>query len=283
MRILILVSMVLSGVTVAKPRIPQAGELIRAVLAEDVKTVTRILAITNTRGANTIAFGGREQPILALAVETGNMELTRIIFRYKARIDTVDAIGQSALIRAAAAGKREPVAYLIRKGANIDLRDDNNWTALYPAVEALHLDVTQELIDAGLSPNLRDLWHRTAIYRLLEPHRDPDMRAKVKAMISYLVDVGAWLNVHDNHGLTPLHVAVQRGLDREIIAHLVKSGADMKVVNNAGNTPLATAIELHKFGLARSLIEIGANLHRKNKYGIAPIDQLWAVLPRPQH
>ena len=283
MMILILVSMVFSDVTVAKPRIPQAVELIRAVLAEDVKTVTSILTTTKTRGANTIAFGKREQPILALAAETGNMELTRTIFRYKARIDTVDALGQSALIRAAAAGKREPVAYLIRKGANIYLRDDNNWTALFPAVEALHLDVARELIDAGLSPNLRDLWHRTAIYRFLEPHRDPDMRAKVKAMIAYLVSVGAWPNVHDDHDLTPLHVAVQRGLDREIIAHLVKSGADMEAEDNAGNTPLSTAIKLHKFGLARSLIEMGANLHHKNKDGIAPIDQLWAVLPRPQH
>ncbi|KAJ6483795.1 ankyrin repeat-containing domain protein, partial [Mycena vitilis] len=53
----------------------------------------------------------------------------------------------------------------------------------------------------------------------------------------FLVDKKAEVDLVDNSGWTPLHIAVSAGHD-EIVQELVGAGADVNRKNNKGLTPL---------------------------------------------
>ena len=59
-----------------------------------------------------------------------------------------------------------------------------------------------------------------------------------------LMRKGADINVRDNRGLTPLHLASCFNLNPDVLALLLNRGADIEVTDNFGSTPLHLAAEL---------------------------------------
>jgi ankyrin repeat protein len=57
-------------------------------------------------------------------------------------------------------------------------------------------------------------------------------------VITFLVERGADVNAHDNHGTTPLIYACRDGGNLEIIKFLVERGADVNARAEDGYTPL---------------------------------------------
>ncbi|KAJ7896953.1 ankyrin repeat-containing domain protein, partial [Mycena leptocephala] len=56
-------------------------------------------------------------------------------------------------------------------------------------------------------------------------------------IVRFLVDKQAEVDLVDNNGCTPLHIAVSAGHD-EIVQELVGAGADVTKQNSKGLTPL---------------------------------------------
>jgi ankyrin repeat protein len=74
-----------------------------------------------------------------------------------------------------------------------------------------------------------------------------------------LIEAGAPLDVRDDNGQTPLHIAATWSNDPELIRFLIAHGADVNAVDDKQLTPLAASHHWHKREAARAaLIEAGA-------------------------
>ncbi|WP_353289127.1 ankyrin repeat domain-containing protein [Wolbachia endosymbiont (group A) of Pogonocherus hispidulus] len=74
----------------------------------------------------------------------------------------------------------------------------------------------------------------------------------------YLVDKKD-VNVKNDEGNTPLHLAVEEG-NLEAVKHLIEKGAGINAVNRYGYTPLRIAAYKGSTDIAVYLVEKGANV-----------------------
>ncbi len=89
--------------------------------------------------------------------------------------------------------------------------------------------------------------------------------------IDLLLDAKADVNRHDNHGMTPLHIATQRG-HLELVAELLSAGAKINEPTRNGDTPLFLSFENDDqedhFPIKYFLILNGADVNARNARGI---------------
>jgi hypothetical protein len=81
--------------------------------------------------------------------------------------------------------------------------------------------------------------------------------------------------LNDNyHGLknSPLVLAIENEEENDFYKYLIRQGADLDIINNNGDTPLHIAVQLKKYNLAYWLLKVGANGRIKNKSGDTPVD-----------
>jgi ankyrin repeat protein len=83
-------------------------------------------------------------------------------------------------------------------------------------------------------------------------------RARDLGWMAFLLQNGATPDVRDRTGSTALMTAVQVGYE-EGAQLLLGQGASVNMANNRGETPLIMAVHNRDVGLARTLLEVGAN------------------------
>jgi ankyrin repeat protein len=122
-------------------------------------------------------------------------------------------------------------------------------TALYRAVRAIDLASVKLLVDAGANPSLALTDGSTPLMAAAglgaprggdEEVTEAGDRNDPVDVMKALVDKGADVNAANDAGMTPMHYAVQRGVDR-IIEYLASKGARFDVKNKQGRTPVDLA------------------------------------------
>ena len=118
-------------------------------------------------------------------------------------------------------------------------------TALYRAVRAIDLASVKLLVDAGANPSLALTDGSTPLMAAAglgaprggdEEVTEAGDRNDPVDVMKALVDKGADVNAANDAGMTPMHYAVQRGVDR-VIEYLASKGARFDVKNKQGRTP----------------------------------------------
>lgn len=122
-------------------------------------------------GADLHALNGEAQPPLALALASGNWRVARFLLERGAKPESPGA--QPSLLAAAGGDDDDPagVQLLLKHKAKVDSRDARGRTALLEALAAGHAAIAQVLLDAGASVDAADEEGRTA---LLEAARSPN-------------------------------------------------------------------------------------------------------------
>lgn len=128
---------------------------------------------------------------------------------------------------------------LIEAGANVGAQNEVGDTPLHIALRLKNLDFASELL--GLYPDLSlaNDKGKTALHELLE--NSSIQRAEVGKFVSWLIAFGAKLDVADEDGNTPLHLAAQNSYP-EVVDKLISVGADVKAKNELGRTAYDLAI-----------------------------------------
>ena len=118
-------------------------------------------------------------------------------------------------------------------------------TALYRAVRAIDLASVKLLIDAGANPSLALTDGSTPLMAAAglgaprggdEEVTEAGDRNDPVDVMKLLVEKGADVNAVNDLGMTPMHYAVQRGVDR-VIEYLASKGARFDVKNKQGRSP----------------------------------------------
>ena len=90
-------------------------------------------------------------------------------------------------------------------------------------------------------------------------------------MTRFLLQKSAHLNLKDDTGATPLHIAVGNGTE-EVVQLLLIHGADTEIKDNHGNTAIQTALSRKASAAILSLlIEKSANIEARDLQGRTPL------------
>ncbi len=149
-----------------------------------------------------------------------------------------------ALVRAAQRGDAEAVARAIARGADLNRRTsvfgaDNftGWTAMMWVAYRQNAEVVRLLTDAKADLNPEDRFGRTALHVVF----DGSHRGASERVVRFLLEAGADPMSRMHNGVTPLHLAVNRG-DVASILLLIEAGADVNAVTTDGQTVLSNAL-----------------------------------------
>ncbi|MCK5155253.1 MAG: ankyrin repeat domain-containing protein, partial [Spirochaetales bacterium] len=217
---------------------------------------------------------------------------------------TVDAYGNTPLHTAINNGAMlDVIEFIINSGADLDKKNFLGDTALHSSVEVSYADAAALLVQYGADPFLSNNRGKAPAVLAFDQGIDftsmlitPDnllladtsgntpihmaVQWDYPEIVSYLIEQGANINVHNFEGFTPIHYAVKNN-SIKICQVLMNNGALINARDSYSNTPLHTAISWESVQAAKFLLLRGANVHLRNLSGNTPLHT--AVLQRDQN
>jgi ankyrin repeat protein len=233
-------------------------ETLQVCIAEKNKLGTLLIGnwnIDNVReliaaGANLDTVDAIGYTALMMATLNGKFEMVELLVEAGANLDVASISGNTALIIATDTGNFEIAELLVDAGANLDMVNENGDTALLKATNKGTLSIFELLVDEGANLDVVDQFGETALIIATSKRH--------VTMAELLVDAGPNLDVVDKYGNTALIIATKRG-KFEIVELLVDAGANLDVVNKDGDTALIIATKRGKFEIVEFLRASGAN------------------------
>lgn len=174
---------------------------------------------------------------LPAAAMAGDADAVRRLLDLGFAVDSPDAQGCTALLRAAGGGHRATVDLLLRRGADPQHAANTGATPLSAAVSMRQADIVNDLLAAGAQIEHR-LPGGVTVLMLAAALGLPDITAR-------LLTAGANVHASDAQGLTPLHCAALFGFiarDRPrlvaLFDTLLLAGAEPETIAAGAVTPL---------------------------------------------
>ncbi len=220
---------------------------------------------------------GAKISTIHLAAYTGDIAEVKAFIQEGIDINALDKRNMTALHFAARGDQTDTAELLIARGAKVDV---GSWTPLYVAVEANNIDIAEYLIAHGANVNSGEgVWtplqeaayHSKEMVELLLANG-----ANINAggwtalhsaldderfdIVELLLDKGADVNIEDDSGYAPLHIAASYAAKHnpKVVELLISKGADINAKDNDGKTALAYAVEKAHTEIAKILRKHGA-------------------------
>ncbi|KAH7383065.1 ankyrin repeat-containing domain protein [Cadophora sp. MPI-SDFR-AT-0126] len=168
-------------------------------------------------------------------------------------IDYQDSLGNTALSWALQCGKTDVVKILLLNGADPALPNFEGLTPLHVAAIFDH-DSIPLLLKSGASHDVRDKNGQTPLHAAARQNcRDPG------PCMSPLLEAGADINAQDCYGRTPLRRACMKADQDAIIEYLTQRGANVNLTNFDGLSPIHSAIQWEHDSYIETLLKAGAD------------------------
>ena len=272
-----IVSIVLMAALVT-PSLPQGktGQLATAI--QDGKRAAALEMIRAGADVNEAQPDGTSP--IHWAVYRFDYDLVDALIAKKAKADVTNEFGSTPLAEATKQGAARMVKTLLAAGSGTEGANEDGQTALMIAIKNGDLPVFNLLIDAGAKVNtVEKVQDQTPLMWAAAAARNaPEM---VKVLIAKGANVNArakfndWpgqitseprAQYHTYGGLTPLLYAARGGCYACVEA-LVSAGADVNLPNNEGMTPMMIALDNNQNGVAKFILDHGANPKVWDIYG----------------
>jgi ankyrin repeat protein len=245
----------------------------------DPDTNRKAVEVANILFAAGAKLGRYDNGILFFPVASGNAELVRLLIDHGASI-TEKLEGYTAAELAKKYG-HEAVYLLVvsRGGTPVDSKSSAQ-LALIEAADNRDIDGMGRALESGARINEADANEQTA---LIAAVRWPAYTQSDAFAIWWLLDHGADPNRRGADGDQPLHsfVAASKYPDTRpdlkqlaelTLARLLEAGAKVSGLDNDDRTPLHIVAKYDNVRAAEILIEQGAKLMPRDKFGKTPLD-----------
>ncbi len=162
---------------------------------------------------------------------------------------------------------KQIVEVLLTAGANVNATSEIGDTSLTMAVASGDTEIVDLLIERGADLTVRDKYGSTVLHKAA---RESDGE-----MMKRLLATGVDPNLKDSEDNTPLIIApgnldVVTGKSIDIVRLLIEKGADVNAKNKYGGTPLHAAIGSEQ--TVKLLLEHGADVNAKNNDAWTPLE-----------
>lgn len=211
-----------------------------------------------TRGANVDTLNHLGQTALIIAAQHSSSAVLQVLLNAEADVESDDIYGKNALIYAACAagGSYGCLDALLQAGANVDFVDLYGDTALMLAAQCGNLACLQLLIDNNADINVHNTTGKTALM----------FAANVSdaECVDALLQAGAEVDARDEMGWTPLMHAVVFETDQieqcKRCIRLLLGTAYIDARDTSGSTALMKAAEWDCLIGVNLLLDAGANV-----------------------
>ncbi len=216
------------------------------------------------RGLDYNSRGWGDRNLMHAAADCGGVEMVRHLLSLKFDPNSLDSNQETPLHYAAKAFrvKLAVIEFLVENRANKHAKNSKGQTALHFAAQETFPPISKAieyLIGKGLGINDHD-----------DDGNTPLHLCKRKEVCERLIEIGADIQAKNNKGQTALHLYAtpkESYFRIELIKYLISNGARVNERDDGGNTPLHHCEELE---VRDFLIEMGADIHAKNKEGQTP-------------
>lgn len=238
----------------------QMGNLNEAVKEQNQKQISKLIK----KGADPNACFDDSTPLIIAASE-GFEQITKMLVKQGAKVNSFCESGRGALHYAAANGNEPMVRYLLENGATCDLKDARETTPLMLTLSIVpkgYVSISRILLDCGADPNAADEYGQTALHFAATKGK--------KDAATLLIERGARVDSKDHEGRTPLHFAAAQGISR-VLRLLIEKGADVQMKDKIGSMPLHFAAANGNDKSLLLLVEADADVNAKNGEGQSPL------------
>lgn len=216
------------------------------------------------KGATVSAYDRQERRAIHWAACKGYCEIVHMLVDHGADINCKDKVnGDTPAHAAAAAGQIHTLKTILELGYEVDIENNTNNTALHIACKNGHDDLVQVLLENGADVNKRCKTDSTPLhYAAMSLHGD--------ITVELLISKSACLDLQDNKGKTPLHLASYFGREKRLET-LLNYKANFEILDNQGNSPLHLAASRGNNMVVSLLLNAGADPFCRDASGRLPL------------
>ena len=136
--------------------------------------------------------------------------------------------------------KIEAISLLISYGGKVNHQNFYGYSILLQAAcEKVNLEVIAKLLEHGADPRILPDNKTSIVHLLVKTYMDQEYFEKTIEILQSYHELD--VNIQDDQGNTPLHIAAGIGND-EIVKTLLKVGAENKIRNKRGQTPFEMSL-----------------------------------------
>ena len=227
------------------------------------------------------------------AAYRGDLACVRTLLELGADVAVRDDLGYSPLHQAAAGGNTDAIRLLLDRGSDPKAKADDGVTPVHSAAQSGHNEAIGLLVAAGGELDTVDHGGRTPLWwaahrradettrYLLERGADASaaggdvvlqaIRSDDLALVRLLLERGASLDVSDDWGQTPLHIAAYYG-STDSLRFLLERELAVNVRDPQRRTPLHQAARSGKLESYKLILSAGGDPELRDGRGKRPID-----------
>ena len=201
-------------------------------------TVARLLLQSN---ADIEARDCYKRTPLFQTVIKGHTDTARLILQFGTNINAKNSHGKTPLMCSIEMRNQAMAEMLIKEGAYAEVSDLTGNTALHYAAASKLRVVVSGLLETGAQENVTNVYGSTPLHVAIDPKcAFPIFQIAMDHTfhtVHLLADAEASIEISDNEGRTPLHLAA-RMADEASIRILLNRGANIMAEDNEGLLPL---------------------------------------------
>ncbi len=212
---------------------------------------------------------------LLLAVNSGYTAITRLLLHSKAEIEARDSNRRTPLFQTVVKGDRDTCRSLLRFGADINAKEKNGIAPLAESFQMKDEAMAQMLIDEGASIQQSDLSGNTVLHYAAGTRLGASISTLLE-MGAYNNETNVYGSTPLHAAIKPHGAVVGFGMRTPTASHsvvlLVDRGAHIDMSDNEGRTPLHLAAQMADEASVQILLDRGANIKAEDSEGLLPLD-----------